>query len=180
MGHTWRDGCAKKSGSFERLTYCLEIIAKPISKRSMKPKFIFLSLLSGFSLFSCSEKIDYEATNAYILKSAQEWAEAINVGDSLEIDRIVADDFVGVSLRGEIVDKPTLIRESIEKANQFYKPKVFNVKIRFYGDAAVAQGNEIWTKLSDSTSTTNIWTDTWIYRDKKWQIVAAQDLKLKQ
>jgi len=144
----------------------------------MKPKFIFLSLLSGFSLFSCSEKIDYEAAKDYILESTEEWAEAINIGDSLVIDRIVADDFVGVSLRGEIYDKTTLIRESIEKANQFYKPKVFNVKIRFYGEAAVAQGNETWTKLSDSTSTTNIWTDTWIYRNKKWQIVAAQDLKL--
>jgi hypothetical protein len=142
--------------------------------------FVFLFLMSAQFLFSCSEKIDYEAANAYILKSAQEWAEAINAGDSLVIDRIVADDFVGVSLRGDLYDKKTLIRESRIKANQSYKPKVFNVTIRFYGEAAVAQGNETWTKKADSTSTTNIWTDTWIYRDKKWQIVAAQDLKLKQ
>lgn len=92
----------------------------------------------------------------------------------------MADDFVGVSLRGDLYDKPTLIRESIEKANQSYKPNVFNVKIRFYGNVAVAQGNETWTKVSDSSSTTNIWTDTWIYRNGKWQIVAAQDLKLNQ
>jgi hypothetical protein len=141
---------------------------------------VFLFLISAQFLFSCSEKIDYEAANAYILKSAQEWAEAINAGDSLVIDRIVADDFVGVSLRGDLYDKKTLIRESRIKANQSYKPKVFNVTIRFYGEAAVAQGNETWTKKADSTSTTNIWTDTWIYRDKKWQIVAAQDLKLNQ
>lgn len=140
----------------------------------------FLFLIYVLSLFSCSEKIDYEAAHLYILQSAQEWAEAINVGDSLVIDRIMADDFVGVSLRGDLYDKQTLIRESMEKANQYFKPKVFNVKIRFYGNAAVAQGNETWTKLADSTSTTNIWTDTWIYRNKKWQIVAAQDLKLKQ
>lgn len=146
----------------------------------MKIKSNFLIILTGLTLWSCSEKIDYEAANAYILKSAQEWAEAINEGDSLVIDRIMADDFVGVSLRGDLYDKPTLIRESIEKANQSYKPKVFNVKIRFYGNAAVAQGNETWTKVSDSSSTTNIWTDTWIYRNGKWQIVAAQDLKLNQ
>ena len=144
----------------------------------MKKKSNFLIILTGFTLFSCSEKMDYEAANVYILKSAQEWAEAINAGDSLVIDKIVADDFVGVSLRGDIYDKQTLIRESKLKANRFYKPKVFNVTIRFYGEAAVAQGNETWTKKADSTSTTNVWTDTWIYRDKKWQIVAAQDLKL--
>lgn len=114
------------------------------------------------------------------MKSSQEWAEAINLGDSLVIDRIMADDFAGVSLRGDIYDKSTLISESIMNANQYYSPRVFNVKVRFYGNAAVAQGNETWTKLSDSTSTTNIWTDTWIYRNKKWQIVAAQDLKINQ
>jgi hypothetical protein len=141
---------------------------------------VFLFLISAQFLFSCSEKIDYEAANVYILKSAQEWAKAINVGDSSVIDRIVADDFMGVSLRGDLYDKQTLIRESRMKANRSYKPKVFNVTIRFYGEAAVAQGNETWTKKADSTSTTNIWTDTWIYRDKMWQIVAAQDLKLNQ
>jgi hypothetical protein len=67
--------------------------------------FVFLFLMSAQFLFSCSEKIDYEAANAYILKSAQEWAEAINAGDSLVIDKIVADDFVGVSLRGDLYDK---------------------------------------------------------------------------
>ncbi|MCL6257682.1 nuclear transport factor 2 family protein [Aquiflexum sp. TKW24L] len=146
----------------------------------MKIKSNFLIILTGLTLSSCSQKIDYEAANTYILKSAQEWAEAINEGDSSVIDRIVADDFVGVSLRGDLYDKQTLIRESKMKANRSYKPKVFNVTIRFYGEAAVAQGNETWTKKADSTSTTNIWTDTWIYRDKKWQIVAAQDLKLNQ
>ena len=67
----------------------------------------------------------------YILKSSQEWAEAINEGDSSVIDRIVADDFVGVSLRGDLYDKQTLISESKMKANRSYKPKVFNVTIRF-------------------------------------------------
>ena len=145
---------------------------------TIKLKSIFF--LIGLTLLSCTENIDYRAAENYIITSSQEWAEAINLGDSLAIDRIMADDFVGVSLRGEIYDKPKMISESITKANQYYKPRVFNVKIRFYGSAAVAQGNETWTKLSDSTSTTNIWTDTWIYRNKKWQIVAAQDLKLSQ
>lgn len=140
----------------------------------------FLNLLSALFLFSCSEKIDYEAAEHYILKSTEDWAEAINLSDSLVIDRIVADDFMGVSLRGDLYDKQTLIRESKTKANQSYKPKVFNLTIRFYEKAAVVQGNETWTKKSDSSSTTNIFTDTWIYRNKNWQIVAAQDLKLNQ
>lgn len=55
----------------------------------MKIKSNFLIILTGLTLFSCSQKIDYEAANAFILRSAQEWAEAINEGDSLVTDRIV-------------------------------------------------------------------------------------------
>jgi hypothetical protein len=49
------------------------------------------------------------------------------------------------------------------------------IEIRFYGDAAVAQGNESWKK-KDGTTGKFVWTDTWIRRGGKWQIVAAEDL----
>ena len=131
---------------------------------------------SGTTESNQAEKIDYEFAEKYITKSADDWAQAIAIGDTVTIDRIMADDFVGVSSRGELYDKKTLIKESIESANLF-KPEVYNVTIRFFGKAAVAQGNETWTKLSDSTNTKSIWTDTWIYRNGEWKIVAAQDLK---
>lgn len=88
----------------------------------------------------------------------------------------MADDFVAVSSRGELYDKKTLIKESIESANLF-KPEVYNVTIRFFRKAAVAQGNETLTKLSDSTTSKSIWRDTWIYRNGEWKVVGAQDLK---
>lgn len=122
------------------------------------------------------EKIDYVFAKDYITKSANDWAQAIAIGDTITIDRIMADDFIGVSSRGELYDKETLIKQSVESAN-LKKTEVYNVSVRFFGKAAVAQGNETWTKLSDSTSTKSIWTDTWIYRNGEWRIVAAQDLK---
>jgi hypothetical protein len=134
---------------------------------------------SGTTESTQAEKIDYEFAEKYIRQSADDWAQAIAKGDTATIERIMADDFVGVSSRGELYDKKTLIQESIESANLF-KPEVYNVTIRFFGNAAVAQGNETWTKISDATSTKSIWTDTWIYRNGKWKIVAAQDLKYKK
>jgi ketosteroid isomerase-like protein len=122
------------------------------------------------------ENIDYEFAKEYITKSADDWAQAIAIGDTATIARIMADDFVGVSSRGELYDKKTMIKESLESANLF-SPEVYNVSIRFFGKAAVAQGNETWTQLSDSTSIKSIWTDTWIYRNGEWRIVAAQDFK---
>jgi len=39
----------------------------------------------------------------------------------------------------------------------------------------VAQGNETWHKKSGETGRF-VWTDTWLKRNGRWQIVAAEDL----
>ncbi len=48
--------------------------------------------------------------------------------------------------------------------------------MRFFGDAAVAQGSEAWEKRNGEHGR-YVWTDTWIRRNNKWQIVAAEDVK---
>jgi hypothetical protein len=145
----------------------------------MNVKYILFIVIFNLNLVSCTEKIDYEYAEMYITQSAGDWAQAISKGDTTTIDRIMADDFRGVSSRGELYDKKTMTQWSIERKN-LSKPEVYDVTIRFFGKAAVAQGYETWTRLSDSTSTKSIWTDTWIYRNGKWQIVAAQDHKYKK
>ena len=91
----------------------------------------------------------------------------------------MADDFIGMNSKGKTYNKLTLIQQSLESAN-LYTAEAYNIKIEFYGTTAIAQGGETWTKLSDSTKTNSVWTDTWIYRNNKWEIIAAADLKLNQ
>jgi hypothetical protein len=53
------------------------------------------------------------------------------------------------------------------------------VKIRFFGDnLAIAYGSESRVKTKDGKDSveTLIWTDTWLKRDGRWQIIAAEDL----
>jgi len=41
----------------------------------------------------------------------------------------------------------------------------------------MAQGDEIWVRYSGQPLTGRfVWTDTWLFRNDKWQIVAAEDL----
>jgi aminopeptidase C len=51
------------------------------------------------------------------------------------------------------------------------------VKIRFYGDTAIAQGNESWQRRTGERGRF-VWTDTWLRRNGRWQIVAAEDLTI--
>ena len=44
-------------------------------------------------------KIDYEKAEQYIKESEKQWAEAVASGDSTVIQRILADDFIGVDTK---------------------------------------------------------------------------------
>ena len=144
----------------------------------MTKNFIILLFITVF-LFSCSQKIDYTEANNFITTSENAWAQAIAIADTATIKKIMADDFIGMDSQGKIYDKQALIRESIESAN-LYTVKASNIKVKFYGTTAIAQGGETWTKIADSISSKSVWTDTWIYRNSKWEIIAATDLKLNE
>ena len=122
-------------------------------------------------------KIDYVKAEQYIRESEKQWAEAVASGDSTVIQRILADDFIGVDSDGNQYDKQHEVHGILE-APKFIKSNHLNdVKVRFYGNAAVAQGDETWVRHSGEQLTGRfVWTDTWILRNDKWQIVAAEDL----
>ena len=59
----------------------------------------------------------------------------------------------------------------------FISNRIGPVTVRFYGDAAVAQGSETWERRSGEPRKGRfVWTDTWIRRDGVWKIVASEDL----
>ena len=127
-------------------------------------------------LLSCSQKIDYKKAEEYIRESEKQWAESAASGDTSVIKRILADDFIGVDPHGVQYNKQTMIQETATAPQYFLSNHLNDVKIRFYDNFAIAQGNETWVKRSDSSTARFVWTDTWIFRNNKWEILAAEDL----
>ncbi|HMC84144.1 MAG TPA: nuclear transport factor 2 family protein [Chitinophagaceae bacterium] len=124
-----------------------------------------------------SGKIDYEKARQYITESEKQWAEAVASGDSTIVLRILADDFIGVDTKGFQYNKEHEVHSTPEGPKYFKSNHLNNIKIRFYGNMAVVQGDEIWVRYSGEQLTGRfVWTDTWLLRDDKWQIVAAEDL----
>src|SRR4030095_3603673 len=129
-------------------------------------------LLLGFTfsvfLLSCSQKIDYKKAEQYIRESEKQWAESVVTGDTAVIQRILADDFIGVDQRGNQYDKQTMIKGTATDTHFFLSNHLNDVKIRFYENFAIAQGDETWVQRSDSATARFVWTDTWIYRNSIW------------
>lgn len=118
---------------------------------------------------------DRASDRANIRQAESDWAESVVSNDLSVLERVLADDFVGVDIDGSHYSKADAIKDYRTRPSEFASNHLNEVEIRFYGDAAVAQGNESWKK-KDGTNGKFIWTDTWIRRGGKWQIVAAEDL----
>jgi ketosteroid isomerase-like protein len=106
-----------------------------------------------------------------------EWESGISKHDPSVIERVVADDFVGVSSSGRIGDKATLLAEVKRDKNEYRTASARQMTVHAFGaHVAVVLG---MTKESGTTASGQSFdhsyrfTDTWMERDGKWQCVAA-------
>jgi ketosteroid isomerase-like protein len=136
-----------------------------------------LAVLLGTSLVVARGQQSTQDTENYIKLSEQQWAEASMKRDTATVERILADDFVGLDPLGSFFRKPEELASVSKNVGDYIFAKGNDVDVRFYGDAAVARGSESWEKRNGERGR-YVWTDTWIHRNGKWQIVAAVDVKV--
>jgi ketosteroid isomerase-like protein len=129
------------------------------------------------ALCQCSGGYDQKEAEHYIHQCESQWAESVASGDSRVVEQILADDFVGVDPGGKLYDKAKMIADTRHASTYFASNHLNEVKIRFYGDTAIAQGNESWQRRTGERGRF-VWTDTWLRRNGRWQIVAAEDLQV--
>jgi len=86
---------------------------------------------------------------------------------------------LGIAPDGSSYDKAKEIADIMNDHGNTISNHVNEVKVRFFGETAVAQGSETWEKRNGQLKRgTYVWTDTWVRRNDSWQIVAAEDLLL--
>jgi hypothetical protein len=91
----------------------------------------------------------------------------------------LADDFQGTAPGGERYDKAEAVKR--DASLQERDCRLDDAKVRFFGDSvAIIYGSERalhrdGDKDSKEAMRCLVWTDTWLKRGGKWEIVAAQD-----
>ncbi|HWZ63471.1 MAG TPA: nuclear transport factor 2 family protein [Steroidobacteraceae bacterium] len=119
---------------------------------------------------------DYSRAEAekYIRDSSSAWAESVATNDASVVKRILADDFVWVR-EGEVLDKHRAVFGALQGPGDFVSNYLDYANVRFFGDTAVVQGSETWTRTGGRSGQC-VFVDTWVRRDGIWQIVAAVDV----
>ena len=111
------------------------------------------------------------------------WEAGVKSHDTSVAQTYVADDFRGVSSKGEIMDKKKLLSEIKKDTDVYSSTKNGKVDVRvFGGQFAVATGVSTETgkdKAGQTFKRSFRWTDIWVMRKDQWQCVASQAMLVK-
>jgi hypothetical protein len=113
-----------------------------------------------------------------MIEMERKWA-VLECEPSNVVAEALADDFVGTSPSGPIyTKKEALVEDRSEKARDC---KLLSARVRYFASTvAMIYGKETSTRTGKDGKDfqrTLIWTDTWLKRNGKWQIIAVQDMK---
>jgi uncharacterized protein DUF4440 len=119
------------------------------------------------------------ATSKFIVDAERQWAEAECTHNKIA-EQILADDFQGTSPDAKRYTKSEEVAGTSD-TKAAHDCRLIDAKVRLFGDhLALAYGSEsLIRRAEDGTEKSRclMWTDTWLKRNGKWQIIAAQDTR---
>lgn len=118
----------------------------------------------------------------YMIDMERKWAEGVCVDNGV-VAGLLADDFEGTSTStaGTRFTKADELRDE-KSPRTAHDCGLDEAKVRFFSDSlAIVYGREHAIgkdKSQPAAKVCQIWTDTWLKRKNKWQIIASQDNRI--
>ena len=108
------------------------------------------------------------------------WEASIALHDPSVAQAYLADDYRGVSSKGQIMNKASLVAEIKKDTDTYTSVKNGKMDVRVYdGRFAVVMGTstEIGKEKDGKPFKRSFrWTDAWVDRNGKWQCIASQSM----
>ena len=119
-----------------------------------------------------------DPTAKYMIDAERQWAEDACTHNTITSE-ILADDFQGTSPEGKRYTKQQAVASSQDRSKTAKDCRLLDARVHFFGDnLAMVYGSESSVRRATDGSEKSrclIWTDTWLKRNGKWQIIAVQD-----
>ena len=102
--------------------------------------------------------------------------DAILHGDAAALDRLTADDYTFVTLRGEMRTKAQIVRDFGSGAAKYQSRTISDLNVRVYGDAAVVTGRATQKGAENGKDYSGDYWFTRVYvkQNGRWVTVALQ------
>jgi hypothetical protein len=126
-----------------------------------------------------------------IKRMDRQWlVESYTPNDMSAFDRIVADDFMITHSRGKVLNKAQKRADIIsnharpsqpqQPADSTFKIEDSSVQVRVYKDVAISTGYIIERNLAQGRDDRVYFTNTYLKRKGRWQVVASQLTRVPQ
>lgn len=141
--------------------------------REFLVSFLLSSLLLIFSGHPFQSRGAPENDEQSIRALEEQWLYA---RDAATLDRILADEFVHPVAQGIFLTKAEHIDWYVKHLPPPTRKTRFDqLRVRIYGDTAIANGIVIASNASGKDVDRSVFTDVFVYRDGRWQAVNAQE-----
>jgi len=117
-----------------------------------------------------------------VIQAEQDWLKAFLQLDLAVIEHMMADEYMQVNNRGELVSKAEVLASFEGEKRHWDYANSSEYRIHIYGETAVVYG--LWeargVNSGQSFDYSARYISVWVYRDGRWQIVSDQSTELRQ
>jgi ketosteroid isomerase-like protein len=150
-------------------------------KPPMKPVLLALLLLPVPNALFAQTKSNKTAAEI-LIQMERDWSEADVKKDAVALNRILAEDWIGIDFEGTVLTKAQVMMQIDlhSGATATETTTLEEMKVRIFGTTALINGTEIEKseyKGKDSSGK-YVWTDVFVLRNGRWQAVSSQSTKL--
>jgi len=120
------------------------------------------------------------AVEQTLMQMERDWGQAEVQKDFAAVERILAGDWMGIDYQGNTFDKPTVLQYMRSGASTLQSEEISGMRVRVFGNTAIVTGMDT-EKSSDrgqDSSGKYVWTDVFVLRNGRWQVVASQSTRI--
>lgn len=106
----------------------------------------------------------------------REWENANKNKDKAWLERNLADEYTAVNARGKMFNKTEDIADALSNTETVTSAELSDMKVHVHGNAAIVTGrlHRVGKDKNGNFDRKFLFTDTFIRRDGRWQVIATQ------
>ena len=151
-------------------------------KKSLVPFLVIISV--AFAVAPCARAQDNSAIETTLKQMEDAWAKALLDKDQAAVGNMVADDYAGLTSKGEHQDKSKLLEEVKTSTDTLSASTNDSMEVHVYGPnlATVVGSSTEKGKDKDGKQFSRSfgWVDTWMERNGKWECIGEAVMPMKK
>jgi hypothetical protein len=146
----------------------------------MKPVLLALLILPVTNALFAQTKPS--KVSEILIQMERDWSQADVQKDTAALNRILAEDWIGVDFQGTVMTKADVLKELAAHSDvtATESTEISEIKVRIFGNTGLVSGTEFEKSQyrGKDSSGKYIWMDVFVLREGRWQAVASQSTKL--